>query len=215
MTVEWLGRVPYRDAHARQLARREAVIAGAEGAIWGLEHPPVITVGRRPVTDLDPDRVHAAGFELVATERGGLATCHEPGQLVVYLIVDVRERGVRALVEAVEDVVIVWLNARDVRAGRRDGAPGVWVGRDKICAVGLHVSRGVTLHGLALNLHNDKRGFGLVTPCGITDGGVVALRELDAAAPSPERAFRSLGPALARALTLTGPLDICVGLAGT
>ena len=164
----WLGAVSYEEAWARQHARREACRAGAAPeALWALEHPAVITTGKRAVHDLDRASIRAAGFELHATERGGFATCHEPGQLVVYALLDVRPTGVRRLVAALEEGVMDWLAGEGIAAHRRDGAPGVWWEESKLCAVGLHVAQGYSMHGLALNLVNDLRGFGLITPCGL------------------------------------------------
>lgn len=204
MDVTWCGRVPYREAWARQVAYREAVIAGqAPPALWLLEHPPVITTGRRDAT-VDAARVAAAGFELVATERGGLATCHEPGQLVGYLFADVSERGIRALVRALEVGLAAWLGEQGVEAGPRAGYPGVWVGQDKVAALGLHVRRGVTMHGFALNLVNDLRGFGLITPCGITDGGVTTLERLRGVSPDPAAAAAGVGRTCLWALAQEG-----------
>ncbi len=164
----WLGAVPYAEAWERQRARRDACRAGtASEALWGLEHPAVITTGKRAVGDLDAARIRRAGFDLHATERGGLATCHEPGQLVVYALLDARPTGVRRLVAALEDGVLDWLAGEGIAAHRREGAPGVWSGDAKLCAVGLHVAQGFSMHGLALNLVNDLRGFALITPCGL------------------------------------------------
>jgi lipoate-protein ligase B len=170
--------------------------------VWLLEHDPVITTGRRDVADLDPAAIAAAGYALHATERGGLATCHEPGQLVGYVLIDARAIGVWRTVHAIEAAVGAWLRGRGVDAGPRDGFPGIWVGRDKICAIGLHFRAGFTLHGLALNLRNDLRGFGLITPCGIQDGGVTTLARLvgEAATPTPEEAAESVGDVIVREL---------------
>ncbi|MEN9785649.1 MAG: hypothetical protein RLZZ299_913 [Pseudomonadota bacterium] len=196
--AEWWGLVPYRDALERQRARRDAARAGSAGEVLcGVEHPPVITTGRRAVDDVDADRCAAAGFDIVASERGGLATCHAPGQLVVYCIVDARPTGVRRLVEALEGGVLDWLRARGVAAGRRAGAPGVWVEDRKLCAVGLHVSHGWTIHGLALNLVNDLSGFGLIVPCGLRDARVGRLADLiGPSTPAPAAAWASLSTCL-------------------
>ena len=174
---QWLGRVGYRWAWRLQSLRRESVIkAVAPEAVWLLEHDPVITTGRRQVPELS-----VAGLEVVRTERGGLATWHGPGQLVCYLILDIRRRGktVRGTIEGVEQAVIDYLDTLGLEAGRRCGFPGVWCGPDKLCAVGLHVRRGVSMHGFALNLTPDLSAFSLFTPCGIRDGGVTSVaREL-------------------------------------
>ncbi len=194
--ARWRGILPYAKALALQRAHRDALARGeVREEIWGLEHPRVITTGRRTVGDLDPMRIRAAGFDVFETERGGLATCHEPGQLVVYLLLDVRTLGVRLLVDLLEEGVIAWLAERGVPAHRREGAPGAWMGEAKLCAIGLHAGGGFTMHGLALNLVNDLRGFSLITPCGLVGLGVT--RAADLGIPlSPEQAFPSLAHTL-------------------
>ncbi len=218
--LAWLGRVPYREALERQRARREAVLAGeAPEALWALEHDPVVTTGRRPPAGLpDAAWLAARGVELVSTERGGLATWHGPGQLVVYAIIDAGARGMgpRVLVGALEQGLIDWLGARGQAATRREGYPGVWVpsarspaGLDKIAAIGLHFRRGVSMHGLALNLRPDLSAYGLIVPCGITDASVTSLARQDPeaeAAPSPEVAAASVLSAV-RARILEASLD--------
>jgi lipoyl(octanoyl) transferase len=192
--------VPYAESLARQRARRRAIHDGrAPEALWLLEHPPVVTLGRRPAPGTpDAGWLAARGVERHQTERGGLATYHAPGQLVAYLLVDLERRGlgVRHLVARIEDAVIGWLAGRGLDAGRREGLPGVWVGRDKIAALGLHVQRGVSMHGLALNLDPDLAGFGLIVPCGVQDGGVTSVRQQQGSAPSPAAAAPSVGTAL-------------------
>ncbi|MDP2306498.1 MAG: lipoyl(octanoyl) transferase LipB [Pseudomonadota bacterium] len=207
MRWRWLGRVPYVEALAAQRAHRDALGEGRVGQeVWLLEHDPVVTTGRRGVFDLDPARIAAAGYDLAATERGGLATCHEPGQLVGYVLIDAREIGVRRTIATLEGAIVEWLGTQGVMAGPREGYPGVWVGSEKLCAVGLHFRGGLTLHGFALNLVNDLRGFGLITPCGIRDGGVTTLARLVGTAPAPAAAAAAIGEIVVRRL-----LDAAVG----
>ncbi len=200
----WLGRVPYGEALRRQRARRAAIQAGhADETLWLLEHPATVTTGRRAAPGTaSASTLAAAGVDFHQTERGGLATWHGPGQLVGYVLVDLERRGVgvRWLVARLEEAVIGWLAARGVAAGRREGLPGVWAGADKICALGLHVQRGVTMHGVALNLAPDLAGYGLIVPCGVTDGGVTSLARIAGSAPTPAEAAPSIAAALARAL---------------
>lgn len=187
---QYLGRLGYRWAWRLQHLRREAVIAGvAPEAIWLLEHDPVVTTGRRPVQGL-PTHV-----DVVRTERGGLATWHGPGQLVGYLILDIGARGgtVKGTVLAMERGVLSWLDAQGVRGARRPGYPGVWIGNDKVCALGVHVRRGVTMHGFALNLKPDLHGFSAIVPCGITSGGVTSLLRVTGRSPTPAEAASSVG----------------------
>jgi lipoyl(octanoyl) transferase len=196
--LAWLGPVPYGEALTRQRARRDAVLARqAPEAVWLLEHdPPVVTVGRRPAPgNPSPEALAARGIEHVATERGGLATWHGPGQLVGYLIVDAGGRGlgVRGMVAAIEQAVIDWLGGEGIEAERRAGWPGVWAGRDKICALGLHFRRGISMHGFALNLCPDlEAGFGVILPCGIVDGGVTSVERLTGRVLRPEVVWRGV-----------------------
>lgn len=175
------------------------MVGGAEGSLWLLEHDPVITLGRRG-GEVDRAAAAGAGFAVEQADRGGLATCHEPGQLVGYLVADVRRPGIRRVVEGLERGLAAWLAGVGVEAGPREGYPGVWVGRDKIAAVGLSVRHGVTTHGFALNLVNDLRGFDLILPCGIRDGGVTTLARLRGGASPPEASWRVIADAVLDAL---------------
>ncbi len=196
----WLGRLRYGQALEQQRRRREAVIAGELPEIlWLLEHDPVVTTGRRKVPDLpSPAALSERGVDLHQTERGGLATYHGPGQLVAYAIIDCWGRGIGAkgAVHAMEQAVIDWLGTMNLIATRRPSFPGVWVGNDKICAVGMHFRKGVSMHGLAINLTNDLSGFELITPCGITDGGVTNVHTLSGIQLKPEEAAEGLAPHL-------------------
>lgn len=212
---QWLGRLRYGWAWKLQHLRRNAVIAGlAPEACWLLEHDPVVTTGRRAVADLDGPALRSHGIDVHATERGGLATWHGPGQLVGYLIVNIDARGikVREAIHGIEQGLIDALLAWDVHAVRRAAYPGVWVGHDKIAAIGIHVSRGVTMHGFALNLIPDLGGFGQITPCGITDGGVTTLERITGLYVQPEDAAFGVGASVLRALgvpitLLQAPID--------
>lgn len=201
--VAWLGRVPYREALRRQRERREAVIAGGPEAFWLLEHDPVVTTGRRDAGAIDAGALAVAGIDLVDTERGGLATWHGPGQLVGYLIVDLARRHlhVRTLITAVEQGLIDWLATVGVTADRRADYPGVWLGRDKIAAIGMHFRHGVSLHGFALNLDCDLGGFATIVPCGITDGGVTRLADRIPGAPSPADAHLAVAASVLDAMS--------------
>jgi lipoate-protein ligase B len=95
-----------------------------------------------------------------------------------------------------EQGVIDWLDSVGVDGTRRPGFPGVWVGTDKICAVGMHFRLGVSMHGIAINLTTDLAAFELITPCGITDGGITSLAQLGGTAPQPEDAAKQVGPLL-------------------
>jgi lipoic acid synthetase len=180
--IRWLGRVRYRDAHALQ---RGLFTAGAEDHLLLLEHPHVYTLGVRGDLGNLLRPPAEVGAELVRTDRGGDVTYHGPGQLVGYPILTIPGGGgltaSRAHVRAVEDLVIAVL--RDLGrpdAGRLADFPGVWVAPEsdrprKVCAVGVRVSGGRTMHGFALNVDPDLSMFGHIVPCGIADKGVTSL----------------------------------------
>lgn len=180
LRVRWLGLVPYREAHALQASLHEH---GRDDYLLLLEHPHVFTLGVRgdPAHILvDPGEV---GADVVRVDRGGDVTYHGPGQLVVYPVLDVAmgPDAVPRHVHAVEDVAIEALAELGVAAARLEGYPGVWVGADgpeprKIAAVGIRVSRGRSMHGLALNVDPDLDWFGKIVPCGIADKPVTSMR---------------------------------------
>ena len=175
LRVRWLGRVAYRDAHALQ----RALWAGSgEDHLLLLEHPHVYTLGVR--ADLDHVLVDPAtvGAELVRTDRGGDVTYHGPGQLVGYPIraVALGPNAIPCYVHQVEQLVIDALSDLGLPgASRLEGYPGVWVGDRKICAVGVKVTRGRSMHGFALNVDPDLSYFGHIVPCGIRDKGVTSM----------------------------------------
>jgi lipoyl(octanoyl) transferase len=133
--------------------------------LWVVEHRPVFTQGQagRPEHLISP-----GGIRVVQSDRGGQVTYHGPGQLVVYLLLSLRECGIgiRRLVSVMEDTVIELLAARGIEAEARADAPGVYVAGRKIASLGLRVRRGYTYHGLALNVANDLEPFRRIDPCG-------------------------------------------------
>jgi lipoyl(octanoyl) transferase len=179
----WLGRSDYRATWALQ---KELAAARAAGRICDrlllVEHPPVLTLGRHA----DEGHVRASmeelgrrGIELIRVERGGEVTYHGPGQLVAYPILALSRRGllVRPLVRALEDAMVATCAALGVEAARRDGHPGCWIDPEsaaprKIGALGIRVERGVSYHGIALNVAPDLADFELIDACGMP--GVVS-----------------------------------------
>ena len=189
--------MPYAQALTEQRGLRRSILEGrADSELWLLEHDKVVTTGRRSADGTaSPDELAAHGIDYFETERGGLATYHGPGQLVGYLICDIGDYGlsVRATVCGLEEGLIQWLGGFGVRAQRRKGFPGVWVGTDKIAALGLHFRKGVSLHGFALNLCVDLADYRFIVPCGITEGGITSLRVLRPdACPTPTVAAPSV-----------------------
>lgn len=187
------GLVDYGAALAWQRARGAALTAGDEGeALALLEHPPVYTLGARGNREhllATPAALAARGAAVVRTDRGGDITFHGPGQLVAYPILAVRDRGLGAAtyVRRLEAVIIDTLDAFGIAAGRVEGRPGVWVEGAKVAAIGVRISRGVSRHGLALNVSTDLAWFGRIVPCGIPDAEVTSMHCLLGRAP-PARA---------------------------
>ena len=181
LAIDWLGRVPYRPTWELQneLAdRRRRREIGDQLLL--LEHDPVYTIGRGGDEGnllATPERLRALGVELVRIDRGGDITFHGPGQLVAYPIVELADPlDLRRYVRALEAAVIGAAAAFGVSADRREGLPGVWVdGERKLAAVGVRVRRGVTTHGLALNVSTDLSWFAEMVPCGILDCQVTSL----------------------------------------
>jgi lipoate-protein ligase B len=163
-----LGCMPYRDAVALQEEIRDARQAGAvPDVLLLLEHDPVYTKGRRTEPSdlpMGEDWYRSQGIDVAGSDRGGRVTYHGPGQLVAYPIMRVRD--VYGYVQGLEAAMIAALGDEGVAACTRDGLTGVWAGERKIGAIGVHVSRGVTTHGLAVNVDNDLQPFEWVVACG-------------------------------------------------
>lgn len=168
--------------------------------IWLLQHPPVFTLGLSGRREhlLDPGEI-----PVVQADRGGQVTYHGPGQLVVYLMLDLKRRklGVRSLVSRMEQSVIDLLAGLDIEARRRPGAPGVYVNGAKIAALGVRVRRGCSYHGLALNVDGDLAPFARINPCGYPGLQVTRLADLGPALDC-DATGALLVPGL---LTLLGP----------
>jgi lipoyl(octanoyl) transferase len=214
----WLGTVPYRDAWAlqRRLAGARAAGTLEDDCLLLLEHPPIYTMGRngRPEhVPGGPDRLRALGAEYLEVDRGGSVTFHGPGQLVAYPIVRLAaafpvpgapgQGDVLRYVRALEEGLIGAAAAAGVRGDRRPPYTGVWVDGDKLAAIGVKLSGGVTLHGAALNVTTDLAWFAEVVPCGIRTAGVTSLERLGAGGWTPERLAPHLAVHLARALGRT------------
>jgi lipoyl(octanoyl) transferase len=148
--------------------------------LWLVEHPPVYTLGQAGRAEhlLDPQCI-----PVIRVDRGGQVTYHGPGQLVAYLLLDLRRArlGVKGLVALLERAVIDLLAAYEIPAETRPGAPGVYVAGAKIASLGIRVRNGCTYHGLALNVDMDLEPFSRINPCGYPGQAVTQLRELGGA----------------------------------
>ena len=186
LEVRWLGRIAYREAWALQHDQVAARAAGRIGdQLLLVEHPPVLTLGRHSDEAhirATPEELRRRGIEVVRVERGGEVTYHGPGQLVAYPIVHLAQRGVllRPFVRALEAAMSDTAGAYGVQAGARAGYPGCWVdplvGQPrKIGALGLRLERGVTYHGIALNVTTELADFELIDPCGMPEAEVTSV----------------------------------------
>ena len=184
--LKWafLGSMDYQEAWDLQRSLAEARMQGRVGdTLLLLEHPAVYTLGR---TSRESDLMfpiaylESLGARVVRVDRGGQITFHGPGQLVGYPIMDVRSWGGGPLryVRGLEATLIGVLDAFGIRAGRADQPTGIWVGDEKIAAIGVKVSRRVTTHGFALNVSTDLSWFQNIIPCGLPDTGVTSMERL-------------------------------------
>ena len=189
--VRRLGLVEYGAGLELQAALVEQRRSAAIGdTLLLLEHPPVITLGVRtrgkPTNIIvSKDTLEREGVAVFETGRGGDITYHGPGQLVGYPILDLKPDRMDAhkYVRDLEEVLIGVCSDYGVAAGRKTGLTGVWVGEEKVAAIGVRLSRWVTSHGFALNVRTNLDHFGLIVPCGISDFGVTSLERLLGDAP--------------------------------
>jgi len=192
--LQWLGLTPYEEARTLQRNVAQQRAAGKiPDTLLLLEHPPVYTTGKRNADTnlrLPPETL---GAPLIVSDRGGDITFHGPGQLIAYPIVDLRAAGLGVVtyVRSLEEVIIRTLHDYGIESGLECGLTGVWVGNDKIAAIGVRVSRPggagaawVTTHGLALNVDVDLAWFDRIVPCGIADRGVTSIERLLGNAPT-------------------------------
>lgn len=148
-----------------------------------LQHEPVITVGRFKGGDeicVKSETLQQAGIPVFHTNRGGGATFHNPGQLVGYPVINIKENkiGVYQYVWKLEQVVINLLLSLGLQGRRIDNYPGVWVGTKKICSIGIHISHHISIHGFALNVCNNLSDFKYIKPCGMDSGIITSISEL-------------------------------------
>jgi lipoyl(octanoyl) transferase len=202
IAVQDLGVMPYRDAWRLQEEAVEQLAAGGGEKLFIVEHPAVVTLGRRDdsVKNLktSPQRLERLGVELVHSNRGGDITYHGPGQIVAYPIIRLAKHGlsVSGYVHKLEAMVIGALAELGIQGQTDPEAIGVWVADDdslaKICAIGVRIRRGISLHGLALNAATDLNGFSHIIPCGLADRGVTSIGKILGAQSPPLAEIKSI-----------------------
>lgn len=187
--VRWLGRVPYMKALFLQRRLRAELLAGVAGeALLLMEHPPVVTLGRRARVDdlrVPVAELRRSGVGVYRVERGGRATWHGPGQLVGYPLISLERRRIGSA--SFVAWLAAWLEERlselGLEARYRADRPGVWAPGGKVAALGLHTHRGVTMHGFSLNLDPAMDWLDWIDPCGLSDLGVTSVAREQGRAP--------------------------------
>lgn len=181
LTLRHLGQQPYEPVWQAMQQYTDERDAAAPDELWLVEHPPVFTQGQAGKAE----HLLAPGdIPVVPVDRGGQVTYHGPGQLVIYFLLDIRRRklGVRQLVSAIEDTVVELLGLYHIESAPRADAPGVYIGEQKVCSVGLRIRRGCSFHGLALNVNMDLSPFQRINPCGYA--GMVMTQTVDHHGPA-------------------------------
>ncbi len=172
-----LGLVDYRQVWDAMKVFNQARTAATRDEAWWVQHPPVYTQG----LNCDMSTLAVSDIPIIATDRGGQITYHGPGQLIVYPLLDIKRRakGIRWLVNLLEQLIVDFLATHDIQGQRKAGAPGVYVQGKKIAALGLRVRRGASYHGLSFNVDMDLAPFSNIDPCGFQDLEVTQLRDLN------------------------------------
>lgn len=184
MIIKKLGLMPYSDALNLMNTLHAEVVqnSGHEGYLLIVEHPPTVTMGNRDTTGdllLSPDALKQKNIDYHKIDRGGSVTVHEPGQCVVYPIFNLFDYklSVRAYVHLLEEAMIQTCQDYDVVATRDPANPGIWIGNNKIGAIGIRVHQKVTKHGIAFNITNSLQTFSTIVPCGLRAKGVTSLKK--------------------------------------
>jgi lipoyl(octanoyl) transferase len=177
LNLRWLGQQDYQACWQAMRQFTDARTAATDDEIWLLEHPPVFTQGQsgKPEHILNPGHI-----PIVQTDRGGQVTYHGPGQLMVYLLADLKRKSVnvRELVTLLEQSVIDLLASHGIHAQAKRDAPGVYVSGKKICSIGLRIRRGFSYHGIAFNISMNLEPFSRINPCGFSGLQMTQLAEL-------------------------------------
>lgn len=175
--IKKLGKIPYQEAYSYQLLLVEEKLSGTKENYFLLcEHDSVFTRGKgsKETNILDKN------IPVVMTNRGGDLTYHEPGQLVGYIILDLKAEklSVKAYLDKIEKLIINTLSRINIDAGKHPDLVGVWVGEKKIASIGIGIKKGITMHGFALNINNQMEGFSCINPCGLDSSIMTSVKSL-------------------------------------
>jgi lipoyl(octanoyl) transferase len=182
--IKNLGKIKYSLAFNIQKQEKEKVKnKESSGSIFLLEHvPPVITIGRNATKEnllVTEEFLNKNGFELEKTSRGGDITVHEPGQLVIYYVLPLCSKQVKAFIDKVIKQLKDFLkNEYNIKASYKEEKPGLWYKNQKLCSIGFDLTSGVSMHGIALNVSNDMKGFSLIVPCGLQDIKMTSISKI-------------------------------------
>ena len=204
LIVRTLGQMDYLPAYEAMQTFTATRLTSTANEIWLTEHPPVITLG----TNAKPEHILDAGnTPVVQTDRGGQVTWHGPGQLMVYLLLDLKplKLTVKSLVQGMESAAIQLFASYGISARCRAGAPGVYVAERKIASLGVRVKRGCTYHGMAINVSNKQDAFAGINPCGYPGQYTIRVNDLlpaGVADKTPQLVGHDLLPFLLKALKL-------------
>jgi lipoyl(octanoyl) transferase len=177
LTIRHLGLMDYAPVWREMQTFTESRHANTTDELWFLEHPPVFTLGRNG----KQEHLHKTGdIPVIPVDRGGQVTYHGPGQLIVYPLLNIKQRqlGVQSLVRMLEQSVIDLLADYSLSAERREKAPGVYIDNRKLAALGLRIRKGCSFHGLSLNVDMDLSPFSMIDPCGYSGLEVTQLKDL-------------------------------------
>lgn len=215
LEVYHLGLLEYQAAISLMHNLREKRLQGAiPDTLLFLEHPPVITMGRQDASadfKLSAEEIRSKGVHIVQTDRGGRLTYHGPGQLVIYFILQLAEQKltVDSLVCKAEAGLIEILEEYGIKSSINKSNPGLWIGNNKIASVGFHIHKGVTTHGVSLNVTNDLTPFTYMTPCGVKDAGQTSLFGESGQSPTLAQLAQKLAVIYAREFELNAKFATC------
>lgn len=179
--IRQLGRLDYVPVWHAMQAFTDARDENTQDELWIVEHPPVFTQGQ---AGKEEHLLAPGDIPVVPVDRGGQVTYHGPGQVVIYFLIDIKRRkiGVRNLVTAIENSVVNALANYSIKSSPRPDAPGVYIGDEKVCSLGLRIRKGCSFHGLALNVNMDLTPFHRINPCGYA--GMVMTQTADHQGPT-------------------------------